>query len=102
MCGGIRDGSLFKLFPGLLPILFSLAALPGGSQEPLPEQLLYLSDSTRKWLKRLDLLIFISVPFALIAIGFDGTPYFRGAFRHMTSECVLTLLTVAPIARLCL
>ncbi len=99
---GIPDGSHFKLFPGLLPILFSLAALPGGSQEPLPEQLLYLSDSTRKWLKRLDLLIFISVPFALIAIGFDGTPYFRGAFRHMTSECVLTLLTVATIARFCL
>jgi hypothetical protein len=93
------DGSRFKLFPGLLPILFSLAALSSVSQSPLPHPVPRIV--RREWLRWLDPLIFSFLALSLLAIGFDGTKYFGGVFNYLTSERVLGLLTVGVVTRIC-
>jgi hypothetical protein len=100
---GITDGWKFKLFPGLLPILFSLAALaPLGDATKLPAG----NDagvSQQRWIRRLDIVIVISLALSILAIGFDGTDAFGELFfRHLRSERTLALLTGSLIARLCL
>jgi hypothetical protein len=100
----IPEGWKFKLFPGLLPILFSTAALTLGGRaahvsdrtiaprEPLPE----------RWLRRLDILIVIMFAVSILAVGFDRTNAFHGLFDNISSERALTLLTIAVVARLCI
>ena len=107
MGDGIPEGYRFKLFPGLLPILFSLAALllPGGraklTGQPLTGNEARLSNG--RWLRRLDILIIFAFAASILAIGFDGTDAFRKLFfRHITSERALTLLCISVIVRLCL
>ncbi|MDT5261664.1 MAG: hypothetical protein QOC61_668 [Acidobacteriota bacterium] len=96
------DGGRFKLFPGLLPVLFSLAALlivePLKTSRRVDES----SGATRRLLARLDALVFFSLAVSLLAVGFDNTDYFHGVFRYVTSERALALLTVAFAARLCI
>ena len=107
MGDGIPEGYKFKLFPGLLPVLFSLAALllPGRgaklTSQPLAGNQARLSHE--RWLRRLDILIIFALAISILAIGFDSTEAFgKLFFRHIRSERVLTLLSVSVIARLCL
>jgi hypothetical protein len=97
----IPGGAQFKLFPGLLPLLFSLAALL--IVEPLKrrERVEDLSDVRRQRLARLDALIVFALAASILAVGFDNTDYFGGLFRYVTSERALALLAAAFTARLC-
>jgi hypothetical protein len=93
--------------PGLLPLLFSLAALllPGGEAKLISQPLAghEARPSHERWLRRLDILIIFTFAISILAIGFDGTEAFgKLFFRHIRSERVLTLLSVSVIARLCL
>src|SRR6185369_4325244 len=65
---GVFEGWKFKLFPGLLSILFSLAALFWGSR-PVRESVSKPSDRARSWLPRLDVLIVALFALSLLAIG---------------------------------
>ena len=100
---GVYEGWKFKLFPGLLPILFSLAELfrtrrPGQLHESLPK----LGTGTRTWLPRLDALLVVLFALSLLAIGFDHSNAFYNFFDNLTSERALALLTLAILVRLCL
>ena len=99
---GVSEGWRFKLFPGLLPILFSLAALL--LVEPIKGRLLVTTGevSRIKWIKRLDILIVATFAISLLAIGFDRTDAFGKLFIHIRSERALTLLTLAILVRVCL
>jgi len=103
----IPESYKFKLFPGLLPILFSLAALarPGGAAKLINQPLAGSEGGLlhSRWLRRLDILIIFALAISILAIGFDGTDAFgKLFFRHLRSERALTLLSVSVIARLCL
>lgn len=98
---GIPGGVQFKLFPGLLPILFSLAAVifPG---RPAKRGVLSEHSVNRGWLGTIDAVIVIAFALAIPAIGFDGTNVFGNFFHYVTSERVLAFVTIAIIARLCI
>ncbi|HEY3582268.1 MAG TPA: hypothetical protein VGK82_17060 [Pyrinomonadaceae bacterium] len=96
---GVFEGWKFKLFPGLLPILFSLAALFGGPR-PLRESA--SKPSARICLPRLDALIVALFALSLLAIGFDHSTAFYNFFDNFTSERTLALLTIAIVVRLCI
>jgi hypothetical protein len=103
----IPESYKFKLFPGLLPILFSLAALPrSGSAARLINQPLAASEGglpLRRWLHRLDILIILALAISILAIGFDGNDEFgKLLLHHLRSQRLLTLLSVSVIDRLCL
>jgi hypothetical protein len=95
-------GAQFKLFPGLLPILFASAALlivePLKRRERVDEP----GAASRRLLARFDALCVFSLALSILAVGFDNTDYFGGVFRYVTSERALALLTVAFAARLCI
>ncbi len=99
--GSIEDGWKFKLFPGLLPVLFSLAAVLLVAP---PERLAPRRDGTtsrKRLLRRLDVLVVVALVASIFAIGFEGLENFYGLFKYVTSERALFVLTVACIARLC-
>ena len=102
---GVYEGWKFKLFPGLLPILFSLAELfPQRTSRP---RMLSLDESNRRhsyqhWVPFLDVIITFFFALALISIGFDRTNAFLNLFDHLTSERTLSLLTLAIAVRLCI
>jgi len=102
----IAEGWKFKLFPGLLPILFSLAAMLGGGevnrQTAGPNPQIADDQARRRWINRLDVVIVTAFAFSLAAIGFDRSDAFHGLFNYLTSEAMLGLLTAACLARLCL
>jgi hypothetical protein len=99
-------GGRFRLFPGLLPILLSLAAWflavirvtpvvqTAGGGETTPRR--------TPWIRVLDALAILAVIIAVPAIGTarNGTLY--TIYTHVTSERVLAILVVAVIARFCL
>ena len=105
MGDNIPEGYKFKLFPGLLPILFSLAALPIRfvATRQHAEPVAGTSEGRRqeRWLRRLDTLIIIALAVSIPAIGFDRTDAFGGLFNYLTSEVALAVLTVAVMARFC-
>ena len=96
---GVFEGWKFKLFPGLLPILFSLAALFSGTW-PVRES--FSKPAARSWLPRLDALIIALFALSLLAIGFDHSDAFYNFFDNFTSERTLALLTIAILVRLCI
>jgi hypothetical protein len=105
MGDGITEGWKFKLFPGLLPILFSLAAWlsVGPADRPTSNSATPAHLATRKrWVTRLDIIIITAFVLSIPAIGFDRSDAFHGWFKNMTSESMLGILTVAGVARLCL
>ncbi|HEV7476007.1 MAG TPA: DUF4214 domain-containing protein [Pyrinomonadaceae bacterium] len=96
----LPDGGKFRLFPGLLPILLSLAALV---LAPSVEKLTKPTETTRtvkKWVNRLDALTIVALVLSILAVGYD--PPRHAFFRYVTSEFHLSVLTVAIIARLCI
>jgi hypothetical protein len=110
----IPDSAKFKLFPGLLPILLSLAALLLGesrvalAQANLKSKISNQSSPAemepkgRKWVKRLDALAVFALVISIPAIGYDRTGALHGIYKQVTSERALALLAIAVIARLCL
>jgi len=99
----IPDGWRFKFFPGLLPILFSLAALLMArdvtkdlSRQPIDRV------SRQRRLRVLDTIIVFAFALSVPAIGLDQTDALHGLFGYITSELVLGLLTLAVVVRLCL
>lgn len=103
---GLPEWWKFKLFPGLLPILFSLAAFPvRGIAAKMSNGGFAYSDvgpARQRWVRGLDLLIVIALAVSILAVGFDRSTAFRKLFVYVTSERALAVLTVAIIARLCL
>ena len=101
----ITPNARFGLFPGLLPLVFSAAALVLRSKDKK-----LAADSTadepssakRKWIFWLDKLIDISVFAAIFAMYFEGTDSFGGLFNYVKTEFVFTTLMIAIIARLSL
>src|SRR5829696_8706734 len=93
----LREGSRFRLFPGLLTPLFALAAVAparpsaGGAARP---------PRARPALR--DALVVCALAVSAAAVWFDRTDYLGGLFRHVTSERALALLTAACAARVCL
>jgi hypothetical protein len=103
---GMIGGAQFKLFPGLLPILFSLVAMfavnPTEKNVGSADVALTRSKWPGKWLARLDALILVTFVLSIPAIGFDGTDAFGNFFYYVTSARVLALLTAAIVARCCI
>jgi hypothetical protein len=98
---GTPGATQFKLFPGLLPILFSMVALVFAG--PVRNAATASQRSVNaKWLRRLDVIIAVAFVLSIPAIGFDGTNAFGNFFHYVTSERVLGVLTVAIITRLCI
>jgi hypothetical protein len=101
--GKLTDGWKFKLFPGLLPLLFSLAAVllvsPTARLAPRDED---DGVKRKRLLRGLDALILFALAASVFAIGFEGLDNFYGVFNYVTSERALFVLTVAVVARLCL
>jgi hypothetical protein len=97
----IPGGAQFKLFPGLLPLLFSLAALL--LVEPLKAsgRVGDVTGGRRRLLARLDVLVVFALAVSVLAVGFGDTNFFGGLFLYVTSERALALFTVAFAARLC-
>ena len=125
MGAGLPQGDKHKLFPGLLPVLFSLAALllfeparrvfGGGASDALEgrrdgnevrrsaaSRAGGVGAERRSWIKRLDAFAVVAFAVSLLAVGFDDTDKFGGLFRRVTSERALSLFTLALAARLCL
>ena len=105
MGDSIPQGWKFKLFPGLLPILFSVAAFTlGGRTAPAESRTMAPRDPASlpsRWLRLLDILIIIVFGVSILAVGFDRTNAFHGLFDNISSERALTLLTIAVVVRLC-
>ena len=98
----MKEGARFKLFPGLLPLLLSLAAVFPLKREYVWTDSVIPDGARRAWLARLDALILCALVLSIPAVGFDGTDYFGGLFRYVTSERSLAVLAAAVVARLCL
>ena len=100
----LPQGGRFRLFPGLLPILLSLAAwflavfrmTPGkrtGDPSALPAR--------TRWLWALDALAILALIIAVPALGTARNGTLHTIYTHVTSERILALLVVAVIARFC-
>jgi hypothetical protein len=100
----LPDGGRFRLFPGLLPILLSLAAfLRFQISEPKDKEQTRSSNEARsKWVRRLDALAVFALIISVPAIGYDRTGALHGLYNYVTSERALALLAFAVITRLCL
>ena len=101
------EGFKFKLFPGLLPILYSLAALPAVVPVKRKTADDLTSTTSNKvlrdpWLRRLDGFVIFAFALSIVAVGFDRSDAFHGIFRYLTSELVIGMLVAAVIVRLCL
>jgi hypothetical protein len=100
--GNTPEGWRFKLFPGLLPLLLSLAALlmvgPPEGRAPRAEE----GDAPKRSLLLLDAFIVLAFVASVFAVGYEGLNVFGGLFNHVTSERALSALLVACVARLCL
>src|SRR6185295_7364759 len=101
MGDNLPDAARFRLFPGLLPILLSLAAL---LLSPLKSESSNLKSesSNLRWVKRLDAIALFALIISIPAIGYDRTGALHGLYNYLTSEVALTLLAIAVITRLCL
>ncbi|HEY0431701.1 MAG TPA: hypothetical protein VGC61_07770 [Pyrinomonadaceae bacterium] len=100
MGDNLPDGGRFRLFPGLLPILLSLAAITLVRPSAKPSTETPISRS--RWIARLDAAIVIALAVSIMTVGFDDTDAFGGFFNWLRSERALAVLVVAIVARLCL
>jgi hypothetical protein len=102
----LPDGGKFRLFPGLLPILFSLAAVllvrPRTALAAGPSGLPGITRARARWIWCLDALAVFALVIAIPVLGTAGTGTLQRIYTHVTSERVLALLALAVIARLCL
>jgi hypothetical protein len=102
----IVEGWKFKLFPGLLPILFSLAAMllapaAAGKIVRLDDDA-EKSSRARRWIRLVDAFVVVTFALSIIAIGYDRSDAFLGVFGYLTSETVIGAMTGGLIVRMCL
>jgi hypothetical protein len=114
MGDNLPDGGKFRLFPGLLPILLSLAGLLSVPREARtetgssPESSNTRSrnslnpETRRKWVRQLDAIALVALIISVPAIGYDRTGALHGLYKYVTSERALAVLAIALIVRLCL
>jgi hypothetical protein len=96
------EGYKFRLFPGLLPILFSLAAMIFVRPADKTRSPGTVSTKQKRLLNVLDVSMVTFIALAILTVGFDDTPFFAGVFNWFRSERILGLLLVALIARFCI
>lgn len=101
MGASFPDAWKFEMFPGVLPLLLPLAEFFSGAQ---PKVVTTTSEKNRKikWIWILDAVIVICFAVSVLALGFDGSEAFGKVFRFVTSERILSLLSIAVLTRLCL
>jgi hypothetical protein len=100
----LPQGGRFRLFPGLLPILLSLAGwflavlrvTPGRRADDLSEL-----PARRRWLWALDGLVISALIIAVPALGTARNGTLHTIFTHITSERILAFLVIAVMARFC-
>jgi hypothetical protein len=99
LIGPKRDPNVrFGLFPGLLPLVFSAAALLLRNKNKNATRDAKVT-AKRKWVSWLDSLIVVSLFASIFAIYFEATGAYPGIFNYLKSEFVFTTLTLAIIAR---
>jgi hypothetical protein len=99
---GVFEGYKFKLFPGVLPILFTLSAVILGRphlSRTEPTQKDEVSSAKVSWLPKLDALIVLLLALSIPAVGFGPSDAYAWFFYYLSSERLLTLLTIALIIR---
>ena len=101
MGDNLPDGGKFRLFPGLLPVLLSLAALLPSSVQSKSSNL-KSEISNLRWVTRLDVFVVVAFAVSILTIGFDNSDAFGGFFNWIRSERALAVLIVAGMARLCI
>jgi hypothetical protein len=106
MGDNLPNAARFRLFPGLLPILLSLAAFLLAAPRPAlaakgagPSE---GEPARNRWIKWLDALAILALALWISATGYAGTKAHHGIYHYVTPEHALALLAVAVIARLCL
>ena len=92
MGDGIVDGGRFRLFPGLLPILFSLTAFSVGGRVEKSMTARSFSASQRRYIVLMDALIVVALSLSILTLGFDNTSAFGGFFNWVRSERALGVL----------
>jgi hypothetical protein len=101
----LPDGGKFRLFPGLLPILLSLAGLlfltpqavlAGAKARPSN------IEPRSKWIGWLDALAVFALILLIPALGTARKGTLHSIYTQVTSERVLSLLVIAVIARWCI
>ncbi|HEX8723099.1 MAG TPA: hypothetical protein VF736_20950 [Pyrinomonadaceae bacterium] len=104
MGDNLPDGGRFRLFPGLLPVLLSLAAILLVRRTDAHAAVFQadVGAARARLLRRLDPLVAFAFALAVVAVGFDRSEAFGRLFVYVTSERALALLTAAVVARLCL
>ena len=100
MGGSFPDAWKFQMFPGVLPVLLSLAELL--LIGPPKIRVAKNNEGRSKWIRRLDILAVILFAVSVLALGFDGSEAFSKFFRFVTSERALALLSIIVITRLCI
>jgi hypothetical protein len=98
----IAPHARFGLFPGLLPLVFSAAALVLRTRDRMPTADRSADKPSTSNLKRvfwLDTLIVTSLVASMLAIYFEGKGTFGTSFNYVKSEFVFTTLAIAIIAR---
>ena len=102
----LPDGAKFRLFPGLLPILLSLAALLFPSRRvALAAKVHGLSERERartRWIRWLDVLAVLALVIAIPALGTARAGMLHRISMFVTSERALTLFVVTVLMRFCL
>jgi hypothetical protein len=100
----LAGGARFKLFPGLLPILLSLAAfLLAAPRAALALKTVQPQLKPRtKWIWFLDVVAVLAVVLAIPALGTARTGALYTIYAHVTSERILAVLVIAILARMCL
>ena len=99
-------GGRFRLFPGLLPILLSIAAwvlavarvTPSKKTDGVSEA----APARTRWIRALDTLAILSLIVSVPALGTARNGMLYTVYSHITSERVLALLVAVVIARFCL
>jgi len=102
MGASFPDAWKFQMFPGVLALLFPLAEFVLVSSPKTTAAQADDETQNSKWVRLLDALIVICFPVSALALGFDGSEAFGKFFRFVTSERVLSLLSIAILTRLCI
>ena len=98
MGSGVPQGYLFKLFPGLIPLFFSAAALmPSGSSVKGE----VATPPKRRVLKLLDLLIVLGLCLTMLSVGYDKSEFYFGFFRYFRPGVGAAGLLILIFLRIC-
>lgn len=102
---GARFSGGSPLFPGMLPLLLALAAFvrKGAREHDDARRDAAVGVDAAKWIRRLDALALLAVPFALVAAGYEGKGGWQGQlFGVLTADRFLFVVAAAIITRLCI